>query len=160
MTAVQRRVSGWLEVFREFLCQADPSLPRARIADELAARFDSRVSWNWQDPDGQGGFELNAPIPGWPPSGVAESLPELLALHPLVRWYAASGPRRVRLNSSAGAGGSSSPARSGGQRCAPLAARRAADAHAELQLLQTRALAAREAHRIHLPFAPRGLHHS
>ena len=91
MTTVQHRVAGWLELFHDLLTQPRGSFPRALLADELAAGFGTNVSWNWREPDGRAGYEIQSPIQGWPPPWMDELFPDLLAAHPLIRWFAASG---------------------------------------------------------------------
>ncbi len=91
MAAVERRVSAWLEVVGDLLNRPLATYPRQVVADRLAADFDTEVSWNWLDPDGRMGFDVHRPIPGWPPPWVLDSLPRLVALHPLVQWFSVSG---------------------------------------------------------------------
>jgi DNA-binding CsgD family transcriptional regulator len=91
MSLPQQRLTTWLQFTRELLTHPAPALPRHLIADQLAATFGTQVSWNWLSPDGDCGFDLQSPIPGWPPPEVAAEFDTALHHHPLMRWFHATG---------------------------------------------------------------------
>jgi DNA-binding CsgD family transcriptional regulator len=91
MGAVERRFAPWLDLASAFASRPAASLPRHTIAAELAATFGSQVSWNWMNPDGDHGFDLHTPIPGWPTPEIVARLDVMVSHHPLISWFAASG---------------------------------------------------------------------
>ena len=91
MGAVEKRVARWLDLASACASRPSALLPRHAIAEELAATFGSQVSWNWMNPDGDHGFDLHTPIPGWPTPEIVSRLDVMVSDHPLIEWYAASG---------------------------------------------------------------------
>lgn len=91
MGAVEKRVARWLDLASACASRPSALLPRHAIAEELAATFGSQVSWNWMNPDGDHGFDLHTPIPGWPTPEIVSRLDVMVSHHPLIEWYAASG---------------------------------------------------------------------
>lgn len=85
MTAVERRMTPWVDVVGELLSQPTTTFPRHVVADELARTFGTQVSWNWLDPFGAPAFELRSPIPGWPTPEGSSLMVEVVAHHPLLR---------------------------------------------------------------------------
>jgi DNA-binding CsgD family transcriptional regulator len=91
MNAVERRAVRWLDMVGDWLARPTTCLPRHEVAQELAATFGTQVSWNWMDPNGDLGFDLHTPIPGWPTPEVVSRMTGGVGDHPLIRWFAASG---------------------------------------------------------------------
>jgi DNA-binding CsgD family transcriptional regulator len=91
MTAIERRVARWLEIISELMARPTACLPRHEVADEMSATFGTQVSWNWLDPNGDTGFDLHTPIPGWPTPEVVSVMTAGVGHHPLISWFAASG---------------------------------------------------------------------
>jgi hypothetical protein len=48
----------WVDLVVE-LVRGTPGFPRAVVADHLAETFECHVSWNWAEPDGSFGCELD-----------------------------------------------------------------------------------------------------
>jgi DNA-binding CsgD family transcriptional regulator len=92
MPTLAMRYLAWLDLTIELMSSAGREFPRAQIADGLRESFGCLVSWNWAEASGRFGFELQEPVPGFPGAGEAEVwATEGMAIHPLLRWYAASG---------------------------------------------------------------------
>ena len=108
--SVDARVARWLDVIAELMAQRG-EFPYERLSVELAATFDvETVSWNWRRSDHSLGFVLT---PAMPAFVLAESrhmwdTTELVAQHPLVRWFTTTQDatpqtmRRVPTNIGAG----------------------------------------------------------
>lgn len=78
----------WVDLVVE-LVRGTPEFPRAVVADHLAETFECHVSWNWAEPDGSFGFELQGPVPpGLGPADVREWTVGGMRAHPLLAWFA------------------------------------------------------------------------
>ena len=91
MSALERRIGRWPEVIGDLLMHDLTEFPRQVISEAIADDFGSAVAWNWMDADDIG-FELHAPLPGWPPPDLVAFLEhEGVGFHPLIRWFVSTG---------------------------------------------------------------------
>jgi len=93
MGSVEQRAMGWLEIVGELLQQPLTEFPHATISQQLCASFDVvAVSWNWRDSDGSVGFEISPPREVWRSQELLDTWhdPEMVAAHPLMRWFTAT----------------------------------------------------------------------
>jgi DNA-binding CsgD family transcriptional regulator len=94
MESSEKRAAAWLAIIAELLQRPVTTFPHATIALELFASFDVvAVSWDWRDDDGSVGFEIFPLDEVWRSPELSDIWhnPELVAAHPLMRWFAATG---------------------------------------------------------------------
>lgn len=91
MRLVERKYRQWLELVDSLIKRPAETLPRRLITCELALTFDTHASWNGVDANGDLAFEMPDPPPGWPDADELQFWREAMSLHPLVRWFAATG---------------------------------------------------------------------
>jgi DNA-binding CsgD family transcriptional regulator len=94
MESPEKRAAAWLAIIAELLQRPVTTFPHATISLELFASFDVvAVSWDWRDDDGSVGFEIFPPGELWRSPELLDMWhnPELVAAHPLMRWFAATG---------------------------------------------------------------------
>ncbi len=85
-------LAEWFDHVVELSRNGGAAFRRAEIADHLAATSECHVTWNWADPDGHFGFEVQGPLPGDPgPLDVGGWVPEAMRSHPLLVWFAHTG---------------------------------------------------------------------
>lgn len=89
--SVERRVAAWVDLVGDLVLQPTSASPHRLLLSRLGETFGCQVSWNWMDPDGRAGFELNVPIPGWPSPEHAQDLAATVEHHPVLRWYGVAG---------------------------------------------------------------------
>jgi DNA-binding CsgD family transcriptional regulator len=97
--AVERRISGWVDLVGDLMSRPSARFPHREISDHLHETNGCQVSWNWMDPPGRAGFELHRPISGWPTAEIRDDLANALVHHPVMRWYVVTGdlsPMSVR----------------------------------------------------------------
>lgn len=91
MAALERRIARWVELVGDLLLQDLPEFPRWAIGDAMAEDFGTNLSWNWRV-GLECGFEIHTPVPGWPEPEMSPFWEQAgLRLHPLIRWFAATG---------------------------------------------------------------------
>lgn len=91
MGSVERRVAAWVDLVGDLVIQPTSASPHRLLLSRLGETFGCQVSWNWMDPDGSAGFELNVAIPGWPSPEHAQDLAATVEHHPVLRWYGVAG---------------------------------------------------------------------
>lgn len=93
---MNRRLVEWLDLTGDLLQRPQPEFPRALLGRQLLSTFDVRgVSWEWRDKPGQTRFEFWPSVdPGvFPPPAQHQ---DLVARHPLVRWFTGSQDQRAQ----------------------------------------------------------------
>jgi DNA-binding CsgD family transcriptional regulator len=89
---VEKRTTPWLDLVAALLHAPTTSFPVDAFLDQFHDTFGTQNSWNWVDPDGSYGFRMWQPIAGWPtPDEMDFFAGPQLDLHPLIRWYRATG---------------------------------------------------------------------
>lgn len=88
MSAVDRRVAGWIDLVADLAGHPTTVFPRRALSAQLHETFGSQVSWNRLDASGKAGFDLYLPMPGWPPPELMRVMVAAIPHHPLVRWFA------------------------------------------------------------------------
>ena len=90
-SALERRFAPWVDTVGDLL--HDPaSLTVGHLCAELHTTFGTQASWHWVNGDGSYGFQLHRAIPGWPDRDhMCFWGSEAFEVHPLVRWFRASG---------------------------------------------------------------------
>ena len=85
-------LAEWVDHVVELSRRGGAAFQRAEIADHLAATFGCHVTWNWAEPDGRFGFEVQGPLPG--DLGLLEVdgwVVDAMRSHPLLVWFAHTG---------------------------------------------------------------------
>lgn len=91
MAGLVGRLAPWLEVVDDLLRQRLTAYPHGTLVRQFGDTFDAEPSWNWVNADGEFGFELLRPPPGWPTAGELEYWRiEGMPRHPLMKWFAAT----------------------------------------------------------------------
>jgi DNA-binding CsgD family transcriptional regulator len=88
---LERRFAPWVDTVGDLLDNLG-DVTVAQLCAELHATFGTQASWHWVNGDGSFGFQLHRPIPGWPDREHMDFWgSEAFEVHPLVRWFRASG---------------------------------------------------------------------
>lgn len=92
VTARRLALAEWVDHVVELSRSGGAAFQRAEIADHLAETFECHVTWNWAEPDGSFGFEVQGPLPGDLRLLEADGWAvEAMRRHPLLVWFAHTG---------------------------------------------------------------------